>query len=124
MTSVTTERQNAITQFMDALEIERQAIIEDFMTSVTAERRDTVAQMETILTSERQAAVDDFMAREQLIVESALQQINQTAESQVDKALDRITVLMTLFLAGLTLANLLVGYMVHRKSLNRQTAAS
>ena len=120
---VATERRNAIAQLMTAIQAERQATITDFMTDVTAERQNAIAHMERVLTSERQALIKDFMAREKLIVEDALQQINQTAEALVEHALRRITILIALFLLGLTLASLLVGHILRRKPRNHQPMA-
>ena len=114
MTDVTTERRNAIAHMEKILKSEHRAIIDNFMADVTAERQNAIAHMERVLTSERQALIKDLMARQKLIVEDALQQINQTAEVLVEHALRRITILIALFLLGLTLASLLVGYILRR----------
>ncbi len=116
MADVATERRNAIAHMEKVLKSERQATIDNFMAGVTAERRSTITEMERVLTLERQALIEDFMARQKPIVEDVLQQMNQTAEALVDKTLRRITILIALFLVGLTLANLLVGYLLRRKS--------
>ena len=112
---IATERRDAIGQLTDAVQNERQATIDDFMAGVTAERQQVLAEMEKVLQSERQAIIEDFMAHQKPIVEDALQQMNQTAEALVEHTLRRVTILIALFLVGLTLANLLVGYIIHRK---------
>ncbi|MGD9249901.1 MAG: hypothetical protein PVG19_01685 [Desulfobacterales bacterium] len=120
---VATERRRAIAQLSDAIKAERQATIDNFMADVATERRKAIAHMEDVLTSERQATIEEFMAQQKLIVTDALQQMNQTAETLVERILRQITILIALFLVGLTLANLLVGYILRRKSQNHQPAA-
>ncbi len=120
---IATERQDAIAQLKDAIQTERQATIDDLMTGVTTERRKTIAQMASVLKSERQAIIADFMTHQKSIIEHALEQVNQTAEALVDKTLRRITILIALFLVGLTLANLLVGYLLGRKPGGHQPIA-
>ena len=120
---VATERRRAIVQLTDAIKAERQATIDNFMADVATERRKAIAHMEDVLTSERQATIEEFMAQQKLIVTDALQQMNQTAETLVERILRQITILIALFLVGLTLANLLVGYILRRKSQNHQPAA-
>jgi hypothetical protein len=90
---------------------------------VAAELRDAIAQLMDAFQAERQATIEEFMAQQKLIVTDALQQMNQTAETLVERILRQITILIALFLVGLTLANLLVGYILRRKSQNHQPAA-
>ncbi len=123
MAGVAVERRNTIAQLKKALQAERQAAITDFMADITVERQKAVEQMGNVLKSERQATVDDFMARQILITQDALVQLNQTAEALVDRALTRVTILVALFLVGLTLANILVGVILLRKARDRRPPA-
>ncbi len=123
MAGVAVERRNTIAQLKKALQAERQAAITDFMADIKVERQNAVEQMGDILKSEREATVDDFMAREILIIDDALVQLNQTGEALVDRALTRVTILVALFLVGLTLANILVGVILLRKARDRRPPA-
>ncbi|MDJ0805150.1 MAG: hypothetical protein QNI97_19920 [Desulfobacterales bacterium] len=123
MAGVAVERRNTIAQLKKALQAERQAAITDFMADITVERQKAVEQMGNVLKSERQATVDDFMARQILITQDALVQLNQTGEALVDRALTRVTILVALFLVGLTLANILVGVILLRKARDRRPPA-
>ncbi len=123
MAGVAIERRNTITQLEKTLQAERQTAITDFMADVAVERQNAVAQMGDVLESEREATVDDFMAREKLIVNDALVQLNQTGEALIDRALTRVTILVALFLVGLTVANILVGLIILRKARDRQPPA-
>ena len=123
MADVAIERRKTIAQLKKALQAERQTAITDFMADITVERQKAVEQMGNVLKSERQATVDDFMARQILITQDALVQLHQTGEGLVDRALTRVTILVALFLVGLTLANILVGVILLRKARNRQPPA-
>ena len=123
MAGVAVERRNTIAQLKKALQAERQTAITDFMADIKVERQNAVEQMGDVLKSEREATVDDFMDREILIIDDALVQLNQTAEALVDRALTRVTILVALFLVGLTAANILVGVILLRKARNHQTPA-
>ena len=123
MAGVAVERRNTVAQLKKALQAERQAAITDFMADIKVERENAVEQMGDILKSEREATVDDFMAREILIIDDALVQLNQTAEALVDRALTRVTILVALFLVGLTAANILVGVILLRKARDRRPPA-
>ncbi len=123
MAGVAVERRNTIAQLKKALQAERQAAITDFMADITVERQKAVEQMGNVLKSERQATVDDFMARQILITQDALVQLNQTGEALVDRALTRVTILVALFLVGLTAANILVGVILLRKARDRRPPA-
>ena len=91
---------------------------------VTTERRKAIAHLLEAFKAERKASIDDFMAHEEQIIEKTLEQMNQTAEALVDRALRQMTILMALFLVGLALANLLVGYVILRIVRGRQPPAS
>ncbi len=91
---------------------------------VTTERRKAIAHLLEAFKAERKASIDDFMAHEEQIIENTLQQMTQTAEALVDRALRQVTILMALFLVGLTLANLLVGYVILRIVRGRQPPSS
>ncbi len=123
MAGVAIERRNTITQLKKALQAERQAAITDFMADIKVERENAVEQMGDVLKSEREATVDDFMDREKLLIQDTLIQLNQTAEALVDRALTRVTILVALFLVGLTLANILVGVILLRKARDRRPPA-